>query len=105
MKYLLLAILHVMLFVGISSADDGPNLTDEKAKLSYSIGYQVGSDSNRQGMDINPKMLLKGVEDALSGSEPLMAENEMRSALMEVRKKLSAAQEEKKGDAAKLPGK
>lgn len=95
MKHLLLVVLHIMVFVGISSANDGLDLRDEKAKVSYSIGYQVGSDSNRQGMDINPKMLLKGVEDALSGNEPLLAEKEMRSALMEMQKKLSAAQEEK----------
>lgn len=95
MNYLLLAVLNIFLLVGIASADDGLNLTDKKVKMSYSVGYQVGSDFKRQGMEINPGLLLKGVQDALSAQEPLLSEKEMSDTLVEVQKKVSALEEAK----------
>ncbi len=96
MKIMLLVVLAIILFAGIASANDRLDLTDQKVQVNYSVGYQVGSDFKRQGMDINPDLLLKGVQDALAGSEPLMNAQEMRTSLMELQKKASAAREEKR---------
>ncbi len=95
MKIMLLVVLAIILFAGIASANDWLDLTDQKVQVNYSVGYQVGSDFKRQGMDINPDLLLKGVQDAMAGSQPLMNEQEMRTTLMELQKKVSAAREEK----------
>lgn len=95
MKYMLLAVLSTILFFGTSSAGDGLDMTDEKLRVNYSVGYQVGSDFKRQGVDINPELLLRGVQDVMLGKEPLMKEQEMRTTLMELQQKISAAQKEK----------
>jgi FKBP-type peptidyl-prolyl cis-trans isomerase FklB len=95
MKQILIAILSVTLLFGICRAGDKLDMTDERVKLSYSVGYQVGGDFKRQGLDINPEMLLKGVQDSLLGKEPLMTPQEMRSTLAEVQKTVAAAQNQK----------
>jgi FKBP-type peptidyl-prolyl cis-trans isomerase FklB len=95
MTSLLIAVLNIILIVGIAQADESLNLNNKKVKVSYSVGYQVGSDFKRQGMDINPELLLKGVQDALLSNEPLMMETEMKTTLEGVQKKVNALEEEK----------
>jgi FKBP-type peptidyl-prolyl cis-trans isomerase FklB len=95
MKQILIAVLSVALLSGVCRAGDKLDMTDKKVRLSYSVGYQVGGDFLRQGTDINPELLLKGVQDALLGKEPLMTPQEMRSTLVEVQKTVAAAQNQK----------
>jgi FKBP-type peptidyl-prolyl cis-trans isomerase FklB len=92
MKQMLVAVLSVALLSGVCRAGDKLDMTDEKVRLSYSVGYQVGGDFLRQGMDINPELLLKGVQDALLGKEPLMTPQEMRTTLVDLQKKVAAVQ-------------
>jgi FKBP-type peptidyl-prolyl cis-trans isomerase FklB len=73
-------------------ADEKQNLTEEKAKISYSVGYQVGGDFKRQGLDIKPEILLQGIQDAIAGVEPQMNQEEMRATLVALKKKITAAQ-------------
>jgi FKBP-type peptidyl-prolyl cis-trans isomerase FklB len=84
----------VFIYTGMSLAADSLDLTDEKIKLSYSAGYQVGGDFKRQKTEINPAMLLKGVEDALAGKKPLMSAQEMRTTLVELQKQILALQDQ-----------
>jgi FKBP-type peptidyl-prolyl cis-trans isomerase FklB len=58
---------------------------DDQDIVSYSIGYQVGGDFRRQGLEIDPELVVKGVLDAQAGSEPLMTPEEMRQALTELK--------------------
>lgn len=64
---------------------------DQKEKVGYSIGYQVGGDVRRQGLSVNPDMVIRGVLDALAGAEPLLTDDEMRRALVELQKEADAA--------------
>jgi len=95
MKQIVIALVNVLLFFGVCSAGGKLDLKDEKVRLSYSVGYQVGGDFKRQGLDINPEMLLKGVHDALTGKEPVMTPQEMRTTLVDLQKTVAAAQNQK----------
>lgn len=95
MKYFYLALLSTVLMAGSCSAEESLNLKDEKARVSYSIGYQVGSDFNRQGLDINSGVLSKGVSDALTDNSPLMTHQEMRTTLTDLQKTAAALQEQR----------
>ena len=95
MKQIVIALVNALLFFGVCSAAGKLELKDEKVRLSYSVGYQVGGDFLRQGTDINPELLLKGVQDALAGNEPLMTPEEMRTTLVDLQKKVAAAQNQK----------
>ena len=71
-------------------AQEAVNLEDENARINYSVGYQVGGDFRRQGLELDPEVVAKGIEDALSGNKPLMTPAEMRKALTELQRRVSA---------------
>ena len=85
---------------GHASAVEATDLEDEKQKLSYSIGYQVGGDFRRQSLEIDPELVVKGVVDAQEGSEPLMTPEEMRQALTELRQQAAAAAKQQREEQA-----
>lgn len=79
--------LLVMLPVCVSAADQ-VKLDDRTARINYSLGYQIGGDFKRQGIDINAEAVVKGIEDAISGTKPLMPQKAMNGILMEVKRKV-----------------
>jgi FKBP-type peptidyl-prolyl cis-trans isomerase FklB len=69
----------------------GPlKLDNDSARLNYSLGYQVGGDFKRQGVEMNAEAVVKGIEDALSGAEPLMSPQEMHATLTKLKRKVVA---------------
>lgn len=82
-------------------------LDTREAKISYSIGVNIGNDIKRsferQGVEVTPAILAKGIQDALSDSEKLMSDEEMMQLLtafqQEMRDKM-AAQSAKKNESA-----
>jgi FKBP-type peptidyl-prolyl cis-trans isomerase FklB len=101
MRKILMVGIGLTLFSGPSLAAEAPDLEDEKQKLSYSIGYQVGGDFRRQGLEIDPELVVKGVLDAMAGSEPLITPEEMRQALTELRQQAAAAAKQQREEQAR----
>jgi len=91
MRKLLMLGFGLSLLPGLSRATEEPGLEQDKQELSYSIGYQVGGDFRRQGLDIDPEWIVQGVLDALAGAGPRMTPEEMRQTLTELRQKAAAA--------------
>jgi FKBP-type peptidyl-prolyl cis-trans isomerase FklB len=71
-------------------AEESLKLEDETARINYSLGYQIGGDFKRQGVEMNPDAVVKGIEDALSGAEPLIPPEEMKATLMNLKRKVLA---------------
>jgi FKBP-type peptidyl-prolyl cis-trans isomerase FklB len=84
------AILFIAFLSGICLAAEKPELKGEKEKISYSIGYQIGGDFKRQGIDLAPDLLVKGLQDAIGGAEPRVPPQEMRKTLVDLKKKVVA---------------
>jgi FKBP-type peptidyl-prolyl cis-trans isomerase FklB len=84
--------LGLTLLSGFPSSAAAQDLDDEKQKLGYSVGYQVGGDFRRQGLGIDPELVVQGVLDAAAGSEPRMTADEMRQTLAELRQQAAAAE-------------
>jgi FKBP-type peptidyl-prolyl cis-trans isomerase len=85
------AIVLCMVFLsGVSAAAEKKESKEQKDKISYSVGYQVGGDFKRQGVELNPKLFLKGVQDAMSGAKPQMTPQEMNQTLVDLKKKIVA---------------
>jgi len=90
---LLLTILVVFSLIGAPClAEEMTDFGNEKAKINYSVGYQIGNDFKRQGVEINPEALIKGIQDAISESTPLMTAEEQRAALVNLQRKVDAQQ-------------
>jgi FKBP-type peptidyl-prolyl cis-trans isomerase FklB len=84
---------------GILRAAETLKLDNETARINYSLGYQIGGDFKRQGVEINPEAIIKGIQDAESGAEPLMPPQEMNATLMELKRKVVAEQRAKSKEA------
>ncbi len=84
----------MVLFLGVGIAADKPEVKEEKDRISYSVGYQVGGDFKRQGVELNPELLVKGIQDAVSGAKPLLSQQEMNRTLVDLKKKIVADQRE-----------
>jgi FKBP-type peptidyl-prolyl cis-trans isomerase FklB len=93
-------ILVVAFLSGICLAGETPALKDEKEKISYSIGYQIGGDFKRQGVELAPDLLVKGIQDAAGGAEPRVPPQEMRKTLVELKRKVEADERKRRRENA-----
>jgi FKBP-type peptidyl-prolyl cis-trans isomerase FklB len=107
-----------LVFVTGSQAQDAteeaPKLETRENKISYSIGVNIGNDIarsfERQGVEVDPVLLSKGILHALSDTEKLLSQEEMTQLLNEFQQEMRAkmaAQTEKKsqsGDMNKKAG-
>ena len=94
------AILIVAFLSGICLAGERPGLKDEKEKISYSIGYQVGGDFKRQGVELDTDLLVKGIQDATGGAEPRISPQEMRKTLVDLKMKVEADERKRQSEIA-----
>lgn len=82
-------------------------LKSEKDKVSYSIGWDIGSNFKRQGIEIESVVLAEGLKNAISGDKGLMSEQEMQETLGEFQNKMrtkQTAERQKSGDENKKKG-
>ena len=69
MRQLLLSLLCLSLIYGTGWGGEKFDLRNEKDRVSYSLGYQMWGNFKRQGLDLNAEAIVRGVEDAQSGTE------------------------------------
>ena len=96
------------------AAEEAPKLETRENKISYSIGVNIGNDIarsfERQGVEVDPILLSKGILHALADTEKLLSQEEMTQLLNEFQQEMRAkmaAQTEKKsqsGDVNKKAG-
>ncbi|KTC94011.1 FKBP-type peptidyl-prolyl cis-trans isomerase [Legionella erythra] len=65
-------------------------LTTDIDKLSYSIGADLGKNFKKQGIEISPSAMAKGLQDGMSGSQLLLTEDQMKDVLSKFQKDLMA---------------
>ncbi len=85
-------------------AEPTTELKDERDKVSYSIGLDIGSTFKKQGMDINSDVLLKGLKDGAGDGKPLMTEDEIRATMTAYSKNMMEKQAAKAKEAAQKNG-
>jgi FKBP-type peptidyl-prolyl cis-trans isomerase FklB len=70
-------------------------LATDKDKLSYAIGMNIGATLHQQSMDIDPKVLARGIADTLAGSKTLLTDEEAKAVLEQLQEKMRSEQEAK----------
>ncbi|OGP90583.1 MAG: hypothetical protein A2156_09010 [Deltaproteobacteria bacterium RBG_16_48_10] len=75
-------------------AQETPSLKDQKDKVSYSIGMEIGKNLKKQSLDLNPDFLLRGIKDAFSGGKALMTDQEIVETMTSLQKEMMAKQQE-----------
>lgn len=78
-----------------AAAEDKPILQDQKAKNSYAVGVQMGSQLKKGALvELDAELVAQGVKDALTGAETLLTEAEMNAALEALRADYRMKQQE-----------
>ncbi|MDP1604746.1 MAG: FKBP-type peptidyl-prolyl cis-trans isomerase [Legionella sp.] len=89
------------------AAPDATTLNSDLDKLSYSIGADLGKNFKKQGIDINPAVMAKGLQDGMSGSQLILTDDQMKDVLNKFQKDLMAkrnAEFTQKAEANKVKG-
>lgn len=71
-----------------TSAPSATSLSTDTDKLSYSIGADLGKNFKKQGIDISPAAMAKGLQDGMSGGQLLLTEDQMKEVLNKFQKEL-----------------
>lgn len=78
------AIFALALFAGFVSAQDTPALNNQKEKVSYALGIDLGRQLRNASVDVDPAVFEQGLQDALSGGRTLLTEAQVRAAISEL---------------------
>jgi len=82
-------------------------LKTDKDKQSYAIGMNIGKSIHRDGVDVDPNILLRGMKDAIAGGKTVLTEDEAKAVMANLQANMRKEQAEKAqlaGEANKKAG-
>ena len=77
----------------LPAADPAPALKDQKDKVSYSIGMDIGRNIKRQSLDISVEALAAGIKDVMTGGQTALTDDEAREVMNAYRTEMQAKQQ------------
>src|SRR5213082_854230 len=105
MKRFIVIVSASLLAFPLFGQDKSPQLKDQKDKVSYAIGMQIGFNLARQKVDINPDVLNAGMKDAIAG-KPQLTPEQVKDVMAQFEKDIEQKQkqlgEKNKTDGAKF---
>jgi FKBP-type peptidyl-prolyl cis-trans isomerase len=78
-----------------AEGQNAPTLTTQKDKVSYALGMNLGVNLHKQSVEVDPKILLQGLEDGMAGGKTQLSEEQARATLTELQSDLRKKQQEK----------
>lgn len=84
MKLTWLAGLGLGLLALPASAQERPTLKTQKDKMSYAVGLEFARSIQGQGIEVDPNLVVIGLNDALSGGKSLMTEEDLRATMIAI---------------------
>jgi len=91
MRFVFALIIPIVFITGPVMAQD---LTSEKGKLSYAIGWDIGEDIKRRGAEFDVETIIAAVRDSAAGKDPQVPAEEMVAMLTELQKRVRKEQTE-----------
>jgi FKBP-type peptidyl-prolyl cis-trans isomerase FklB len=79
-----------------AAAKPKPTLVTDKDKQSYAIGVNVGKSLHRDSVDVEPKFVLQGLEDALADGKLLLTDDQIKTVMTELQTQVRQKMEEKR---------
>jgi len=68
------------------------DISTDKGKLSYAVGWDLGADIGRRGEDFDVEALISAIRDSVAGRDPQVEMAEMRRLLTELQEKVRQEQ-------------
>ncbi len=95
MRLRMVVILGILFLANQVNAQEKPALKNQKEKVSYIIGMDIGSNLKRQSVDVDPNSLARGIQDALSGAKPLLSKEESQETMAAFQKEMAGKQKQR----------
>src|SRR5262245_52302422 len=93
MKRFIIIISASLLAVPLFGQEKSTQLKDQKEKVSYAIGMNIGLNLSRQKVDINPDVLAAGLKDALAG-KPQLTPDQVKDVMAQFEKDMEQKQKQ-----------
>jgi FKBP-type peptidyl-prolyl cis-trans isomerase len=71
-------------------------LTTEKDKQSYAIGLNVGQSLHRDGIVVDPRIVARGLQDAMAGGKVLLTDDQIKTVMTDLKNQVRQEQEAKR---------
>jgi FKBP-type peptidyl-prolyl cis-trans isomerase FklB len=88
----------VFAFVALTTLMTGSvmaqDLTSDKGKLSYAVGWDIGQDIQRRGAEFDVETIIAAIRDSAAGKDPQVPNEEMAAMLTELQRKVRQEQAE-----------
>ncbi len=78
----------------VTAAGGTNELSDLKERRSYAIGMSLGHTFQTQGVEVDPKTVVRGLTDLESGGTTLLTVEQMRDVITEYQKELSVKRQQ-----------
>src|SRR5436309_15474441 len=105
MKYFILIVRASLVALPLFGQEKTPKLKNQKDKVSYSIGMNIGFNLSRQKVDINPDILAAGIKDSIAG-KPQLTQDQVKDVMAQFEKDMEQKQkqagEKNKTEGAKI---
>ncbi len=88
--------LSVAVLGAASLPAQGATLKTDADKVSYMVGYQIGSNFKRDGLDVDSNMMLVGMKEAMAGTKSTLTPEESQKIMQDLQKNLAAKAESKR---------
>src|SRR5213592_4281883 len=93
MKHLIVFVSASLLALPLFAQEKSPQLKDQKDKVSYSIGMNIGFNLSKQKVDINPDILAAGIKDAIAG-KPQLTQDQVKEVMAQFEKDMEQKQKQ-----------
>src|SRR5881392_1178209 len=95
MKHLIVIVSASLLALPLFGQEksQSPQLKDQKDKVSYSIGMNIGFNLSKQKVDINPDILAAGIKDAIAG-KPQLTQDQVKDVMAQFEKDMEQKQKQ-----------
>ena len=90
---LLICVITSAAALSTSFAQEKPQLKDNKDKVSYSFGLNVGFTFKKQNIDMNTDVFMAGFKDAMTGKDPALNEQQVREVMSAFEKDMEQKQQ------------
>jgi FKBP-type peptidyl-prolyl cis-trans isomerase FklB len=105
MKHFIVVVSASLLALPLFGQEKSPQLKDQKDKVSYSIGMNIGFNLSKQKVDINPDILAAGIKDSIAG-KPQLTQDQVKDVMAQFEKDMEQKQkqagEKNKAEGAKF---
>jgi FKBP-type peptidyl-prolyl cis-trans isomerase FklB len=72
------------------------DLDNQKKKVSYAIGLDIGKNFKERSMDLDMEILIQGLRDAQGGGQPLLSAEEIQKVMTQFQQDMMKAEQTKR---------